>query len=125
MDILSGIDSVLDSGAVQSAVDVAGSASSSNWWDGVTNFATDAFDWIGDNPEAANLIGGVAAGVGSAYLQGEQAKDRRAFEERMYERRRRDQMVNPGQVGQYGSHLSTIAGKGLLTSGVITGDQED
>lgn len=121
MDLLSGIDSVLDSGAVQAATDVA---SSSNWWDGVTNFATEAFDWIGQNPEAANLIGGVAAGAAQGYMANEQAKDQRAFEKEMYERRRRDQMAKPGEIGQYGSHLNTIAGKGLLTNGMITNEQE-
>ncbi|GEK48428.1 hypothetical protein HPA02_27110 [Bisbaumannia pacifica] len=122
MDLMSGIDSVLDSGAVQAAVDVGSDA---GFWDGVTNFATEAFNWIGDNPEAANLIGGVAMGVGQAYLQGEQAKSQQAFEREMYDRRRRDEMATPGQINGYSSHLNRIAGKGLLTSGMITGDQED
>lgn len=112
--------------AVDAASSVAGTvadSSSSSLWDGVTNFATEAFGWIGDNPEAANLIGGVAAGAAQGYMANEQAKDQRAFEERMYERRRRDEMVNPGQLGNYGSHLNTIAGKGLLTNGMITGEE--
>lgn len=121
MDLMSGIDSVLNSGAVDAAVKVGTDPS---WWDGVTNFATDAFNWIGDNPEAANMIGGVAAGAAQGYMANEQAKDQRAFEEEMYKRRRRDEMVNPGQIGNYGSHLDTIAGKGLLTSGLITDGQE-
>ncbi|MBH8578798.1 hypothetical protein [Bisbaumannia pacifica] len=120
MDWTSAVDAI-----GSAAGTVANSASSGGLWDGVTNFATDAFNWIGDNPEAANLIGGVAMGVGQAYLQGEQAKSQQAFEREMYDRRRRDEMATPGQINGYSSHLNRIAGKGLLTSGMITGDQED
>lgn len=122
MDLLNGIGSALDSGAVSAAVDVGSSAASSGgFWDGVTNYATEAFNWIGDNPEAANLIGGVAAGVGQAYMANEQAKDQRAFERDMYQRKREDQMVKPGSVEGYGSHMNTLAGKGLISNGMITG----
>ncbi|MGM0783909.1 MAG: hypothetical protein ACQEUM_07340 [Pseudomonadota bacterium] len=91
-------------------------------WDGVSNFATNAFSWIGDNPEAANLIGGVAMGAAQGYMQDRQAKEQRAFEREMYDKRREDRMAKPGEIGEYGSHLNTIAGKGLLSSGMITGE---
>lgn len=110
MDWLSNIDT----GSIASAA--------GNIWDGVSDFATDAFTWIGDNPEAANLIGGVALGAAQGYMADRQARDQRAFEREMYDRRREDRMVKPGEVNNYGSHLNTIAGKGLLSSGMITGE---
>jgi len=118
MDLMSGIDSVLDSGAVQSAVDVG---TSSSLWDGVTNFATDAFTWINDNPTAANMIGGVALGAAQGYMQDKQAKDQRAFEREMYDKKREDRYAKPGEIGNYGSHRNAIAGsKGLISGGMIT-----
>lgn len=122
MGLLDGISSVLDSGAVQSAVKVGTQPS---LWDGVSNFATRAFSWIGDNPEAANLIGGVALGAAQGYMQGEQAKDQRAFEREMYDKRREDRRVKPGEIGNYGSHRNAISGEGAITNGVITGRQEE
>ncbi|MFP4138779.1 MAG: hypothetical protein ACLFSR_10485 [Halomonas sp.] len=114
-----------------SAVDALGStassigkaASSGGIWDGVSNFATNAFNWIGDNPEAANMIGGVALGAAQGYMQDKQNKDQRAFERDMYERQREDRMAKPGEVNNYGSHLDSIAGKGLLSGGMITGEE--
>lgn len=91
-------------------------------WGAVSGFATDAFNWIGDHPEAANLLGGIAAGVGSAYLQSEQAEDQRVFEREMYERRRQDRFAKPGEIGDYGSYRNTIT-RGLLSDGMITGGQ--
>ncbi|MDR5867920.1 hypothetical protein [Halomonas koreensis] len=93
----------------------------SGGFDTVAGFATDAFNWLSENPEAANMLGGIAAGVGQAYLQNEQAKDQRAFARDMYERKRRDRMAKPGEVNGYGSHLNTLAGKGLISSGMISG----
>jgi len=117
MSLLSGISSVLDSGAVDAAVKVGTQPS---LWDGVTNFATNAFSWIGDNPEAANLIGGVALGAAQGYMLDSQAKDQRAFEREMYDKRRDDRMAKPGEIGQYDSHLKTIAGRGLISNGMLT-----
>ncbi|TDX29094.1 hypothetical protein DFO67_108138 [Modicisalibacter xianhensis] len=94
----------------------------STGWDSVSGYATEAFNWIGDNPEAANLIGGIAAGVGQAYLQNEQAKDERAFKREMYERGVRDRQVNPGEIGDYGSYRNTLT-KGLISNGMIAGGQ--
>lgn len=117
MSIIDGIGSALDSGAVSSAVKVG---TNPNLWDGVTDFATGAFDWIGKNPEAANLIGGVALGAAQGYMQNEQAKDQRAFEREMYNKRREDRFSKPGEIQGYGSHRNTISGKGLISNGMIT-----
>ncbi|GAB2799123.1 hypothetical protein GCM10027040_27720 [Halomonas shantousis] len=98
-------------------------------WDSVGNlfssaakYATTAFDWIGENPEAANLIGGVAVGVGQAYLQNKEAEDQRAFDMQMYKRKREDAYAKPGEIGNYGSHLNTVT-NGLISNGLITEGQ--
>ncbi|WP_043530481.1 hypothetical protein [Litchfieldella xinjiangensis] len=93
----------------------------STGWDTVSGFATDAFNWIGENPEAANMLGGIAVGAGQAYLQNEQAKGDRAFQREMYDRQRRDRQVKPGEISNYGSHNATMT-KGLLSHGMITGE---
>ncbi len=120
LDLQTGIDSVLNSGAVDAAIKVGTDPS---WWDGVTDYATEAFTWIGDNPEAANLIGGVAAGAAQGYMADQQAKDQRAFEREMYERKREDRFSKPGQINGYDSHRNTISGKGLISNGMITGEE--
>lgn len=127
MNLLSGIDSVLDSGAVNAAVDVGSSALSSgggDWWNGVTDFATNAFDWVGENPEAANLIGGVAMGAAQGYMQNKQADDQRAFEREMWDKKREARYAKPGDVNGYDSHRNMIAGKGLISNGMIAGEEK-
>lgn len=101
--------------------DLSGAASTAgNWLSSVGDYAVDAFSWLDQNPSAANILGGVAAGVGQAYLQNEQAEDDRAFQQQMYERRRRDSMATPGEVGDYGSYTNSLT-KGLLSNGKISG----
>jgi hypothetical protein len=102
-------------------LNAAGDAVSSGF-DAVSGYATDAFSWIGDNPEAANMIGGVAMGAAQGYMQNKQADDRRAFECEMYDKKREDAFSKPGEIGNYGSHRNTIAGKGLISGGMITGE---
>lgn len=104
----------MDWNTISSAIDTG--------WDSVSGYATDAFNWIGENPEAANLIGGIAAGVGQAYLQKEQARDQRAFEREMYERKREDRFAKPGEIGDYGSYRNTLT-KGLISNGMISEGQ--
>lgn len=96
----------------------------SSAWDTASSYATEAFSWMGDNPEATNLLGGIAVGAAQGYMMSKEGDKQRAFDKEMYERRRRDQMINPGELGNYGSHLNTIAGKGLLTSGMIAGQEQ-
>lgn len=116
------------------AVDSASSAASSgNWlsqgWQTASKYATSAFDWMGDNPEAANLLGGIAGGIGQAYMgskqleaQKQEARQNRAFEREMYDKRKRDRQVAPGEVNDYGSHRETMT-KGLISNGMIAGGE--
>lgn len=109
-------------GAGTQAVSDAAS-SSDNWFSGGLDFLTDsasgAFEWLGDNPEAANLLGGVAKGAGS-YLSAREASKQA---EDLYDKKRRDSMISPGKVNDYGSYR-TVAGRGLLTNGMLV-DRED
>lgn len=100
----------------------AAAESSSGWFDSIGNFATDAFGWIQDNPEAAKMIGGVAMGVGQGYMQMKQAEDQREFEMDMYKRQREDSFAKPGEISaedynNYGANISS----GLISNGMITG----
>ncbi|MCL7941226.1 hypothetical protein M8009_13110 [Halomonas sp. ATCH28] len=92
-------------------------------FDTVSKYATKAFDWMGENPEATNLIGGVALGAAQGYMADKQAKDQRAFEREMYDKKREDRYAKPGEIGNYGSHRNAIAGKGLISGGMITGEE--
>ena len=127
MSWTSGISSVLDSGAIDAAIEVGTQPS---LWDGVTDFATNAFGWMKDNPEITNILGGVALGGAQAYLQGSQAEDQRAHERDMYDRKvmdarqdREDRMAKPGELRNYDSHRNTIAGRGMITNGLLTGEE--
>ncbi|MGQ7248299.1 hypothetical protein ACUN9Y_13310 [Halomonas sp. V046] len=109
-----------------------------SWFDGISSavsagfktaskYATPAFDWLGDNPEAANLIGGIATGVGQAYLAGEQAdrererqRDEWAFKQEMYNREREDRFARPGEVTGYDTHVNSLT-DGLITRGQVSG----
>ena len=109
-----------------------------SWFDGVSSalsagfdtasqYANNAFDWLGDNPEAANLIGGIATGVGQAYLAEKQAdreqelqRDEWAFRQDMYEREREDRFARPGEVVDYDSHVNSLT-DGLVTNGQVAG----
>lgn len=107
-----------------SAASAAGDALSAGF-DTVSGFATDAFNWVGENPEAANLIGGVALGAAQGYMQDKQNKDQRAFEREMFNKRNEARFAKPGEIGNYGSHRDTIAGsKGLIAGGMITGEEK-
>ena len=124
MSFLSNIDFSSGTDWFGAATDAASSAasSSSGWFGGgldfVTKGASGAFGWLERNPEAANLLGGVASGAGQYLAARETAKENAKLEEKMYERRRRDSMINPGELGDYGSYRS-VGGKGLLTNGLL------
>lgn len=127
MGLLTNIGDALslgDSGSLSStAINAANTAAEpTGWFTKALDYSSDAFSWLDKNPEAANIMGGVFAGVGGAYLQNQKAEDDRAFAERMYERRRRDQMINPGEIENYGTHIGT-AKKGLLTNGAVAGGE--
>lgn len=116
MGLLDGIGSALNSNAVDAAVDAGTSSATGGLWDTVGDYATTAFDWLNDNPEAASVLGGVATGVGSYYAQ----QDEQDWSEKMYRRKREDRMINPGTIDNYGSYVGD-GKKGLLTNGMIAG----
>lgn len=122
--------SSIDTGAVVDAVSSSSSSWASTAWDTASKFATDAFDWMEKNPEATNALGGVASGLGSAYMankeieaQKEEARKNRAFEREMYDKRKEDRQVKPGSIQGYGSHVNNIS-KGLITNGMISDDEK-
>ena len=110
----------------------------SSLWDGVTDFgasvvetasegfktaseyATGAFDWMNDYPTAANVLGGVAVGMGQAYLANRRAEDDRNFQREMYERSRADSMITPAEVSNYDSYAEGLS-RGLISDGMISG----
>ncbi|QJQ93907.1 MULTISPECIES: hypothetical protein [Halomonadaceae] len=92
----------------------------SNALNSIGTYATNAFEWLDDNPTAANVIGGVASGAGTYYAQKQQQNKQMDFQREMYGRQRKDQMANPGEIGDYSSHASSLS-KGLLSHGMVTG----
>lgn len=113
--------SALDSGAVESAVEVGTQAASDDsWWSTALDWGTTAFDWMEDHPTATKVLGGVVGGVGS-YMSQKALQDREAGMMReQWERERQAQMISPGKVNNYGSHTNQFAG-GLLTGGQVAG----
>ncbi|GAA0586764.1 hypothetical protein ACFQH5_20185 [Halomonas salifodinae] len=106
--------------AAVSAANSVASGSGGGWFQDIGKYATKAFDWLEQNPNTANVLGGVAAGIGTAYLQSKAREDEQDFEREMYGRRRRDEMINPGEIDSYGTHINSLS-RGLLSHGMITG----
>jgi len=107
----------------------------SNWewaanaWETASSYATNAFEWTKKYPEATNVLGGVAAGIGQAYVanqqieaQKEEARRNRVFEREMYDKEKKDRQIKPGSIDGYGSHVNNLT-KGLITNGMITDDE--
>jgi len=96
-------------------------SSSGNLFASAANFAGSAFDWIEDYPNSANLLGGVAMGVGSAYSA---AKDREMQRELQRERLAAEQVV-PGEMpGGYGDYREGVT-RGLISDGLIASASEE
>lgn len=109
------------------ALDVGGKVFS-----GAASFAGDAFNWLNDNPAAANLVGGVASGVGQAYIAAEDreqaARDARLDRELQRElqaERLRAQQIAPGDgPANYGSYGAGVT-RGLLSDGLLARADEE
>jgi len=108
------------------------SSSGGGFFSSAANFAGTAFDWIGDNPEASNLLGGVAMGVGQAYTAGKD-REQRARDNRLDREMQRDlqaerleaQQIVPGEgPSNYGSYGAGIT-RGLLSDGMLASDQDN
>lgn len=98
---------------------------------GAASFAGNAFDWMGKYPEAANLLGGVAMGVGQ-YYSAEQDREQRARDNRLDRELQREladeriaaQQIVPGEFGSgYGSYRGSVT-QGLISNGMLASDRE-
>ena len=104
-----GVPEAIQAGEDSGLIDIAGTMFS-----GASDFAGSAFGWIKDNPTSANLIGGVALGLGSAYSA---AKDREMQRELQRERIAADQIRVSDDTGAYA--YNGKIGNGLITNGMI------
>ena len=104
-----------------------------NFFSAAAGFAGEAFNWLNDSPAAANLLGGVASGVGQAYIAAEDreqaARDARLDRElqrELQEERLRAQQIAPGDgPANYGSYGAGVT-RGLLSDGLLArADEED
>ena len=107
------------------------SSSGDGFFSSAAKFAGDAFGWIGDKPEASNLLGGIAMGVGQAYTAGKN-REQRARDNRLDRQMRRDlqaerlqaQQIVPGEgPSNYGSYGAGIT-RGLLSDGMLARDED-
>lgn len=84
------------------------------WYDGIVSGLSEVTDWIGDNPEATMLLGGLASGVAQGYENHKDREWQRDQLERM--ERFKERKASSGDNG-YGSHSSNLAGgTGLLAN---------
>lgn len=109
----------MDWGSIGDMASSAGEAAS-GLFDSAADYAVDAFQWMDNNPAATNILAGLAVGAANYYAAQDAQSARFDFERELYDRRRRDEMINPGTIEGYGSHIGT-AKKGLLTNGTVAG----
>ena len=91
----------------------------SSAWDTVSDWGSDAMDWISNNPDGAKMImGGVAAGVDSYFAQQQLEENARLEREKMAQDARfKERRASSSGAYNYGSHLSnTTGGTGLLSN---------
>jgi len=111
-----------------SALDVGGDLFSS-----AADVAGSAFGWLSseENAAAANLLGGVAMGVGQSYTAS-QDREQRARDNRLDRQMQRDlqaerleaQQIVPGEgPSNYGSYGAGVT-RGLLSDGMLARDEE-
>lgn len=91
----------------------------SDAWDVVSDWGSDAMDWISDNPDTAKMVlGGIAGGVDAYYAQ--QALDEKMRLEREkleQEARFKERRASNSDAYNYGSHNQSITGgTGLLAN---------
>jgi hypothetical protein len=125
---LSGLSGfAVNSGGGGGALDFVG-----DMFGGAAKFAGGAFDWMGDNPEAANLLGGVALGVGQ-YYNAEKDREQAVRENRKDRELQRElaaqrieaQQIAPGEgPSNYGSYSSSVT-QGLLSDGLLARADEE
>jgi len=126
------------SSVMSSVSDLGSSASysfnagdSGNFFSTAADFAGNAFSWIGDNPEAANVLGGLAVGAGAAYTAGQDREQRvrdnrldREAQANLQQQRIDAQRIAPGSgPSNYGSYQGAVT-RGLISNGMLVGDEE-
>jgi len=95
------------------------------------DFAGNAFGWINESPGAANLLGGVAMGVGQ-YYNAEQDREQRVRENRKDRQLRRDlanqeiqaAQITPGNMGNTGGYVDNVT-QGLISNGMLASKQQN
>ena len=85
-----------------------------------SKYAGNAFDWMEKYPESANVIGGVAMGVGQAYTA---SKQREAEREMQRERLEAQKIAPSGASGGYGGYRDSIS-DGLISNGLIASQRD-
>lgn len=106
-----------------------GNNGGSGFFSTAADFAGNAFGWINDNPDAANLLGGVAMGVGQ-YYNAEQDREQQVRENRKDRQLRRDlaaqeieaAQITPGNMGNTGSYVDNVT-QGLISNGMLASKQ--
>jgi len=117
-----------------SAVDTVSnvvSGGGGDFFSSAASFAGDAFNWVNDNSEAANLLGGVAMGVGQ-YYNAEQDREQRVRENRKDRQLRRDlanqeiqaAQITPGNMGNTGGYVDNVT-QGLISNGMLASKQQN
>lgn len=101
-------------------------------WDTVRDFAksaldfpSNAFGWLGDNPEVANTLGGIAVGAGQGYIESRNARKDRELQRELQRARLEAEKIAPGTIGgSYGNYGSGVT-RGLISDGMLARDEEN
>ena len=128
-DVVTDIGStVMDVGSdvASTAVDLGGQAFSA-----ASGYAGEAFTYINDHPEVANVLGGIAAGVGE-YYNAEQQREQTVRENRKDRQLRRDlanqkidaAQIAPGNINDYGSYRGNVT-NGLISNGMVANNRRN
>jgi len=92
---------------------------------GAARYAGSAFNWMGDNPEAANALGGIAVGAGQGYIESRNARKDRELERELQRERLEAEKIAPGSMGDnYGSYGAGVT-RGLISDGMLARDEEN
>jgi len=127
------LDGVTDmaSGALSGATDFAfnSGGDGGGFFSTAADFAGNAFGWINDNPDAANLLGGVAMAVGK-YYNAEQDREQQVRENRKDRQLQRElatqqieaAQITPGNMGNTGGYVDNVT-QGLISNGMLASKQ--
>ena len=96
-----------------------------SWFNSILDITKEVGGWMESNPTAASLISGAVVGGAQYYADKERMKAQEKHDDRMYERRRADDLDNSkassgtssSGYGNYSAQLT--GGTGLLTNGKL------